>query len=54
MFGAFAAFDVYELLEIYIAPMVLLYPPDGEDTPDPSFGVAAGVQIPLGDYLSEL
>lgn len=54
MFGAFLAMDVYELLEFYVAPMVLFYPPDGEDTRAPGYGLAAGVQIPLGDYLAEL
>lgn len=54
MFGGFIALDLYELLEIYAAPMVLLYPPGEDDSPPPSFGLGMGVQIPLGDYLSQL
>jgi len=54
IFGAFAALDIYELLEIYVAPVALLFPGGAEDTAAVRFGVAAGAQVPLGDYLSEL
>jgi len=54
MFGAFAAADVYELLELYVAPLVMLYPPTGGASLDAGFGIAFGAQVPLGDYLSRL
>jgi hypothetical protein len=54
MFGGFVALDLYELLEIYVAPMALFYPPGSDTDLPPSFAVAAGLSVPLGDYLSEL
>lgn len=54
MFGAFAAADLYELLELYVAPMVLLYPPTEANAPPPSLAIAFGAQVPLSDYLSRL
>lgn len=54
MFGGFLAVDLYEMLEVYVAPMMLLYPPDMGGNLEPSFAIAAGVQVPLGDYLSQL
>ena len=54
MFGGFAAADLYELLELYVAPLVMLYPPSGGASLDAGFGIAFGAQVPLGDYLSRL
>jgi hypothetical protein len=52
--GLFAAADLYGLIELYVAPMVLLYPPGDDDAPPPSFAVGFGAQVPLGDYLARL
>ena len=54
MFGLFAAADLYELLEIYVAPAILVHPPNGEDSREPSWGLSFGAQVPLGDYLARL
>lgn len=52
--GAFAALDVYELLEIFVAPLALVFPGDENSTAGIRGGLAIGAQVPLGDYLSEL
>ena len=54
MFGAFAALDLYQLLQVYVSPLLLLYPSEGDSGLRARFGLAVGVQIPLGDYLSAL
>ncbi|MDH5492185.1 MAG: hypothetical protein OEY14_09540, partial [Myxococcales bacterium] len=54
IFGAFAALDLYQLLQVYVSPLLLLYPSEGDAGPAARFGFSAGVQIPLGDYLSAL
>lgn len=54
-FGGFAALDLYELLEVSIAPTVLVFPPGTGPASQPySFGVMAMASVPLGDYLSKL
>ncbi|MEM9190849.1 MAG: hypothetical protein AAGF12_16815 [Myxococcota bacterium] len=53
IFGGFAALDLYQLLEIYIAPSALFFPEVDEGSPV-RFGLAIGAQVPLGDYLSRL
>jgi hypothetical protein len=53
-FGGFAALDLYELLEVFIAPTALVYPPGEPNAPPVSFGIIAGAQVPLSDYLSRL
>jgi hypothetical protein len=52
-FGGFAALDLYELLEVFIAPVALVYPP-GTSGDSVGFGITAGASVPLGDYLSRL
>jgi hypothetical protein len=52
-FGAFAALDLYELLEVFVAPVALVYPP-GTPGDSVGFGVVAGASVPLADYLSRL
>lgn len=54
LFGAFAALDLYELLELYVAPSLLLFPADDANRAAVRFGLSLGVQVPLGDYLSRL
>lgn len=54
MFGLFAAADLYELLELYVAPAILVHPPEGEDSLRPTWGLSFGAQVPLGDYLARL
>ncbi|MBL8685437.1 MAG: hypothetical protein JNK05_40045 [Myxococcales bacterium] len=54
-FGGFLALDLYELLEVSLAPSILVYPPGtGPMTQPYSFGISAMASVPLGDYLSRL
>jgi hypothetical protein len=54
MFGGVIAADVDELLELYVAPTWMVYPPiQGMSYPS-QFGLAIGAQVPLGDYLLKL
>ncbi len=52
--GAFAAIDVYDLIELYVAPGLMLYPPSGDNDIGTRFGVSFGMQVPLGSYLEKL
>ena len=52
-FGGFAALDLYELLEVFVAPVAIVYPP-GSAGDSLGFGVVAGASVPLADYLSRL
>jgi hypothetical protein len=54
LFGAFAALDVYQLLELYVAPAAMVYPPSGGLSYPAQFGFSVGAQVPLGDYLNKL
>ena len=54
MFGAFAALDLYELLEVYVAPTLILYPSTSTEEARSRFALSFGAQVPLGDYLSDL
>jgi hypothetical protein len=54
MFGGFGAVDIYGLVEIFGAPLWLFYPPTATTPTFGSFGVAFGVQVPLGDYLARV
>ena len=52
--GIVAAVDVYELLQLYVAPTLLFFPGSDDSTAEVLPGIAVGAQVPLGDYLSEL
>lgn len=54
MFSPFIAFDVYDLVELYAAPTVLVYPPIGDTDAGVRFGASFGLSVPLDAYLSEL
>jgi len=53
-FGAFAAVDIFELLEVFMAPTLLFFAGEGGESVALRGGVSFGVQVPLGDYLSAL
>lgn len=52
--GAFLAFDIHSYVELFIAPAVMLYPPEGDRSITPRLGVSAGLSVPLGAYLEKL
>ena len=52
--GIVAAVDVYELLQLYVAPTLLFFPGSDDSTAEILPGIAIGAQVPLGDYLSQL
>ena len=54
IFGGFVALDLYQLLELFVAPSVLLFPGEGSGFVEAQFGVAFGAQVPLSDYLAQL
>ncbi len=54
MVGLAAAVDVYELLQLYVAPMFLFFPGSEDSSTRVLGGLAVGAQVPLGDYLSAL
>lgn len=54
MFGGFAAIDLYNLVELFGAPLFLFYPPTATTPSYGSFGFSFGVQVPLGDYLAKV
>lgn len=54
MVGLAAAVDVYELLQLYVAPMLLFFPGSDESTAEVRPGLTVGAQVPLGDYLGAL
>jgi hypothetical protein len=55
-FGGFAALDLYELLEIYVAPSLMVFPADDAARRPTYYGfsLSVGASVPLGDYLSRL
>lgn len=52
--GGFVAFDIHNYVELFVAPALMLYPPEGERSITPRFAVSAGLQVPLGAYLEKL
>jgi uncharacterized protein len=52
--GGFMAFDINNLIELYVAPAVMLYPPEGDRSITPRLSISAGIQVPLGAYLEKL
>ncbi len=52
--GGFMAIDIHNYVELYVAPAILLYPPEGERSLTPRLGVSAGLSVPLGAYLEKL
>ena len=52
--GGFMAFDIHNYVELFVAPALMLYPPEGERSITPRFAVSAGLQVPLGAYLEKL
>jgi len=54
IFGLLGAVDLYELLELYVSPALMVYPSIEGETYGPKFGLSFGAQVPLGDYLMRL
>ena len=54
MFSPFIAFDVYDLVELYAAPTLLVYPPIGDTDAGVRFGASFGLTVPLDAYLQKL
>jgi TPR repeat protein len=52
--GGFLAFDIHSYVELFIAPAVMLYPPEGDRSITPRLGISAGLSVPLGAYLEKL
>ena len=54
MLGGFLALDLYESIELYVAPQAILFP--STDTTDSAlgYGISAGIQVPLTSYLEQL
>lgn len=52
--GGFLALDVYDLVELYVAPGALIYPPVGDTDIGARPGISFGLQVPLGAYLSKV
>lgn len=52
--GAFLALDIHSYVELFIAPAVMLYPPEGDRSITPRLGISAGLSVPLGAYLEKL
>ena len=50
----FAAVDVFDLVELYAGPTLLIYPPIGDTSIGAKFGFSAGLTVPLGAYLEKL
>jgi hypothetical protein len=48
------AIDIHNYVELYVAPAILLYPPEGDRSLTPRLGVSAGLSVPLGAYLEKL
>lgn len=54
-FGGFLALELYQLLELYAAPFVSIFPPtDTQPDVEVGWGLSFGAQVPLGDYLEQL
>ena len=52
---ALLAFDVGDLIEVYVSPaMLLLYPPEGTRDTSLRWAFGAGLSVPLGSYLERL
>ncbi len=54
MISPFAAIDLYDLVELYVAPSLLIYPPIGDSSVGAKFGISFGLTVPLGAYLEKL
>jgi TPR repeat protein len=52
--GAFMAIDIHNYVELFVAPAVLLYPPEGERSITPRLAASVGLSVPLGAYLEKL
>ena len=54
MLGGFAAVDIYETIQLFVAPQLVIYPAGTDTDAAAELGVSAGIQVPLAGYLERL
>ncbi len=54
MVSPFVALDIYDLVEVYAAPTLLIHPPTDMAGTSVDLGMSFGLTVPLSSYFDKL